>query len=191
MKGHSTFALCLVVLSGCGGGDVPIGETGPTIAIGQWEGYVQSPTKGSMAVRMEITQAAADGLQGVFVYGTAPEPAPPTNGDESYPPGLSCSDAPGAFEAAMPTDGFRYTILSGTFSGVELTVSLDLHELWNAWCELMTPFQWTDTYWSCLPNVANSHGPPCELHEEGEEPEPVDCCKLEVCIDTPEYGICS
>jgi len=180
--------LVMVALLGCDEGEVPIGEAGAAIAVGEWEGYIENVhfASGSDAIRMNITGGQADQIEGIVSFGSGPPPPPPTDPDVSYPEGTKCGfhDA----REALPSEGFEHSLISGTMSSARLQFSLQLREVWRAWCELQTPIADTvnDGRYMCLPNSNSSSGVledgTCLLADDAGNETSVDCCKLTLCL---------
>jgi len=178
--GGAAILVMLVTSLGCNEGEVPIGEAGSAIAVGEWEGYIENVhfASGSDAIRMNITGGQADHIEGTVSFGSGAPPSPPTDPDVGYPEGLECGFS--GVNDNLPFEGFEHTVISGTMSSARLQFALELREVWRAWCELQTPIAdaVNDGRYMCLPN-ANSgmlEDGTCHVAET-----PVDCCKLQLC----------
>jgi hypothetical protein len=78
--------------------------------------------------------------------GTPPPPA--TNPNVGYPPGLATEGID-----AQWSEGFAYSMTSGTFQPQRLRFTISNYQLWSGWCALQTPVDGTD---GCLPNWGGS-----------------------------------
>jgi hypothetical protein len=173
--------LALCGTAGCGEGEVPIGEAGAAVAIGEWAGYIENVQfqSGSDAIHMNVTGSQGDQIEGVVTFGAGSPPPVAVDPDVGYPTGPACGYQPGV------TEGFAYTVLAGNMSVARLEFGIDARELWKTWCELQTSYEWgADGPFSCLPNASVIGGDEngCYLLDEQQNSTPVDCCKQTMCF---------
>ncbi len=162
--------------------DAPRGDGGGEI----WEGYVEAYTfaSGSDRVRLVLDSATGDGPRtGTVTFGMGTPPAPATDPLVGYPPG-------GRLYEQRFFEGFAYPLESGTRTGRRTQVGWSLNSMWEAWCQLQTPYE-QEGSWNCLPYgsaylTEYSEGGFCAYGVPHEETfVPVDCGQLGLCIERP------
>jgi len=171
--------------------DVKLGDAADVVNfIGTWVGYVENHTfsSGSDAIKITLAPGTAVGsLQGTVVLGKGDPPPPPQDPEVGYPQGLDDDLHP-----YLPYEGFVYTCLSPTVPQQKrLKFTIQLEELWKAWCELQTKtYPFAESY-QCVPPGAFHHSSQgCTLDNAltGAK-EAVDCGKWTLC--SAGMGVCS
>jgi hypothetical protein len=125
------------------------GAAGAALAplVGTWTGYAET----SDNMTLVFTQEADGSVSGSLTFGMGSPPAPPTSGNDAYPPG-SGGDAN---SVPFPYIGFPYTASDVSFDGTRLQLAIVTNELWKAWCGLQKSFDWSPDapgMCGCLPD---------------------------------------
>jgi hypothetical protein len=128
--------------------DIPdaavIGALGPSQS---WTGYIENYqySYGSGDVRLTFAADPTGQVVGTAVLGSGTPPAPATDPNVEYPPGIT---AQGGLGTAW-VQGFSYSMLDGKLTSNRLRFTMQSFELWSGWCALQTPL---DDSGMCLPN---------------------------------------
>jgi hypothetical protein len=112
-------------------------------AVGQWSGYLENYTalkSGADSLALAFTMNPDGTLAGTAKFGAAAPPAPATDPDVTWPPGLFAglrSDQILTTDvAAGPVEGFTYTAQDIRWEARRLRFAIYLSEPWKPWCEL-------------------------------------------------------
>jgi hypothetical protein len=158
--------------------------SGTTSASQSWTGYVENYKfgSGSDGIKLVFTTKPAGQLAGTVTFGNGIAPAPATDPDVGYPPGMNTT-------TTMPNEyleGPAYTIKSGTLESDRLRFTIDPIELWTGWCALQpAPTDGSDT---CVPKVwdhfesKDATHTICVLYPTAEESVPFNCVKWDLCL---------
>ncbi len=155
------------------------GDVSPLGVTSSWTGYVENYQlpSGSDVLKLSFAFDPTGVVVGNVVFGTAAPLPAPTDPNVGYPPGNVMSPVDLA-----PTEGFAYTMASGSLDNSRLRFQIWLPELWSAWCALQTPVTGTDT---CLPawtgEDSTSGGPCSQIDPSTNNSVAVDCGKLMLC----------
>ena len=169
--------------------DIPdaavIGPLGPSQS---WTGYIENYqyTYGSDTVHLAFATDSTGQVVGTAVLGSGTPPAPATDPNVEYPPGLSARGGPGT----AWVQGFSYSMLDGKLTSNRLRFTLHVYELWSGWCALQTP---VDDSGMCVPNgSATCVDGKCTITSSanGQKITNVDAGKLSLC-SMAEVCLCS
>ena len=160
--------------------DIPdaavIGALGPSQS---WTGYIENYQfiYGSGDVRLTFAADPTGQVVGIAVLGSGTPPAPATDPNVEYPPGLTAQGGPGT----AWVQGFSYSMLDGNLTSNRLQFTMQNYELWSGWCALQTP---VDDSGMCLPSGAVT----CENNKctitssaNGQKITNVDSGKVSLC----------
>jgi hypothetical protein len=161
-------------------------EVGPLGPSQTWTGYVENfmfPS-GSDALVLTFAADSQGNAVGTIVLGHGTPPAPATDPNVGYPPGLGMNQflgVPGPGDFYL--EGYSYPFDQGVLTTQRLHFTANLNELWVGWCSLQTD---VDGSGSCLPNsggMAAGNGASCAYGDPNHPGEyiPVDCGKFELC----------
>ena len=193
----SKLLLPLVMLaSACGGEPVDIGDdravrTGETINdyAAEWVGYAEAHTfwSGSDVIRITLDE---DG-EGKLEVGVAAPVPPATNPDVGYPEGERDDRTVGPnFPAVTLRSGFSYTVLGAVVEDRRLRLGIDLHEFYDGWCEIQTPYpsDAPGTY-NCIPGTSGGYDEGQCYQDDPETGDRIylDCGKIGMCLS----NVCS
>jgi hypothetical protein len=114
-----------------------------------WTGHIENYEYiyGSGDVRLTFAVDSTGHVVGTAVLGSGIPPAPATDPNVEYPPGLTAQGGPNM----AWFQGFSYSMLDGKLTAQRLQFTLRNSELWSGWCALQTP---VDDSGMCLPNGA-------------------------------------
>ena len=143
---------------------------------GEWSGnlldYLFEPMEG---LRLSIrAQGGEGGYVGNLTWGTGDPPAPATDPDAPYPPGLNVGGAAGtgAGRNANGTDyfaGYPYEIVRGAGCDGVFRITLSSYEIWDSWCRLQPSYYSENALrWACaeVGYGASFDGTTCRLTDE-------------------------
>jgi hypothetical protein len=139
-------------------GACPAGSGSPL--LGSWIGYIENymtPQSGSDVVRISIRGADSSTLCGAIAFGNQAAPPPPTDPNKNYPPDVNTIN--GVWNIT-PIDGFPHMIQSGVVAGKRVKFQATTREVWTAWCQLQTSYEWFTDNYRCLPNWGYGNAPP-------------------------------
>lgn len=154
-----------------------LGALGPTES---WTGYIENFrfSSGSDVIKFSFATDPSGEVAGSVVFGNGTPPAPATDPNVGYPPGLGIQWPPFVYG---PTEGLSYTITSGTLVSNRLRFTTNNFELWDGWCR-MQPAP-TDGSDMCLPNWSGgSKDGVCYQTSPAGKDVVVDCGKLTLCF---------
>ena len=162
-----------------------IGPLGPSQS---WTGYIENYQfiYGSENIRFTFATDSTGQVVGTAVLGSGSPPAPATDPNVEYPPGLTAQGGPGV----AWVQGFAYSMLDGSLTSNRLRFTLHDYELWSGWCALQTPM---DDSGMCLPNgSATCTNGKCTITSlaNGQQITNVDSGKLVLCT-ADEVCLCS
>ena len=149
-------------------------------ALGQshsWTGYIENYqfADGSENVRFTFAADSTGQAVGTAVFGSGTPPAPATDPNVGYPPGLMAGQGPGNW-----IQGFSYSMTNGKLASNRLRFTLLNFELWSGWCALQTPL---DDSGMCVPNgsAACVNGKCTITNPVNGQTITVDYGKMELC----------
>jgi hypothetical protein len=152
-----------------------LGEVGP---VTSWTGYVENYQfpSGSDVIKLAYTYDSAGQVTGSVVFGDGVPPAPATDPNVGYPPGLGMEP----FSYA-PTEGFSFSIPSGTLASNRLRFGIEVFELWDGWCKLQ-PAPSDDSN-LCVPSWSGGYNAgACYMTSPAGKYVTIDCGKFSLCF---------
>jgi len=157
---------------------------------GIWNGYLEGVSAQPPwdSLRLVILGASeAGGVCGTMTIGTGTLPAPATDPDVGYPPGVT-----GYLDPPL-IPGFTFTLIKGTVVDGRVRFGISKREPWRGWCDLQTPYPSVGHY-NCVPDalggVYGSGGGGCYLNGPNGEHLVFDCGKLMLC-GTEHVCVCN
>jgi hypothetical protein len=133
-------------------------------AVGSWTGYIENYTglsSGADTLTLSFSLADDGTLQGTAKLGDAAPPAPATDPNVAWPPGITADSAIRLFSDPHPIEGFSYPAHAIKWESRRLKFEISLGDPWAPWCELQTPLDVgtgdhdggtaSPTHWSCGP----------------------------------------
>jgi hypothetical protein len=118
---------------------------------GQWQGYFENfalSTDDSLTISIVV---ADDGtMSGHVTIGQSPPPAPATDPDAPWPPGLNALSPSGpGLPRYIP--GFAYEAHHVRWEAQRLRFEIGQNEPWQPWCQLQTAYPLSDGQYRCIP----------------------------------------
>jgi hypothetical protein len=169
-------------LGGAGGMVIMHGALGPSQS---WTGYVENFTfwSGSDQIKLDFATDSNGVAAGTIVFGMGAPPAPATNPNVGYPPGVGGGGLGGntGSERDSVAEGYTYQFDGGSFDSQRLRFTVLLSQLWSGWCALQTPP--SDGSQGCFPNGGggkDSSG--CYVNNQGAMVA-FDCSKFFLCVN--------
>jgi len=135
---------------------LPVHDAGPaaTGPLSQgptsWTGYIENYQfpSGSDVIRFTSTVDSAGQVTVTVFLGNGTPPPPATDPNVGYPPGLATEGMMLDSASNYWSEGFAYSMTSGTFQPQRLRFTINNCQLWSGWCALEKPI---DDSGLCLP----------------------------------------
>jgi hypothetical protein len=124
---------------------------GPT----SWTGYIENyqfPST-SDVIRFTSTVDSAGQVMVTVLLGNGTPPPPATDPNVAYPPGLATEGMMLDSASNYWSEGFAYSMTSGTFQPQRLRFTINNYQLWSEWCALEKPIDGSDM---CIPSWGNA-----------------------------------
>lgn len=149
-------------------------------AVGRWIGHIENYTglaSGADALTLSFSVADDGTLQGTAKFGDAVPPAPATDPNVAWPPGITKDRAMNLGSNPMAIEGFSYRASGIKWEARRLKFDISFNDPWTPWCELQTSYvagtshassgddggTTSTTRWSCAPGAwSNVDGTTCQ-----------------------------
>ncbi|MBX3207161.1 MAG: hypothetical protein KF764_19090 [Labilithrix sp.] len=189
---RSAILRLLVAIAACDGEVMTVGSepaagtSSSSFDAGQvWTGYVEGYRFASGSDRISI--AFTTPTSGTVTLGTPPTGSEVIDPEVGYP---ASRYAPMNIrpELRHHAERFAFTLREGSREGARLRFNVDVREMLTPWCAAQTTTHASQnagsTWYSCMPNKAHSRSADtCSLHDTPQDSIPVDCGKLDMCLD--------
>jgi len=142
---------------------LPVHDAGPaaTGPLSQgptsWTGYIENYQfpSGSDVIRFTSTVDSSGQVMVTVFLGNGTPPPPATDPNVGYPPGLATEGMMLDSASNYWSEGFAYSMTSGTFQPQRLRFTINNYQLWSGWCALQKPI---DDSGMCLPAWGGGSG---------------------------------